>query len=1023
MEKQEHKFVERGSKRDRRKKASERLTYIPLPTSFGSTEKIESIKDESTSVNVVESEKTVFEQETPPEPEIVNDVKAETKYLFDISNTEKCHIPPPALIAGRESASFTKISLPKISALQSDYEIEISNIEETAETIAEKIKLETEIGSGRVEADINKWVEFAEKLKEENPILLDILYLMSAVPKDVNSVRNGHYTKDHLWNAVKSNLRLGYDVSDTQLDSFGDKLFSEIRAQMKTNPLYLHEVEDLIYGICKNELNKNTFGVINSMTLDEKKIVQTYIFKPFDSWRFEEWLNNFDRYFKGCFDEDLTTDVLETLEKSTLLLKDDTYGQTRYKTVSYLPNISDELKESIQKSIGIDLSQIEAAIKNIDEEIKLEKEVERGRVEPDMEKWKDAINQLKEEDFILVDMLYIVASTSKGSTAVKRGHYTTHHLWNAVEGNLAIRYGLTHDQFQEYKEKLHFEIQNKLKTNLLYIEDKETLIFEIIKDDLIEHIINNIKNMSDVDKRAILCYLIDPHDFYWNNSYKEFNRRYKICFGEDYTGDIEKTLTKANILVYGIWITAKGGNNGVEYRRPDSFPEISEHVKKCIVDDLKVDITDIERRLSETINEIEKDEEEQIEIREEVEEILPDSAIAASQEDCDLFEEFIMKSSPGNFPRNISNDKPIVILLSKSADDDYGTAVNVFARELFKELAGGLPIGKIRSKGDRDIERDTQAEDHIEFIDNTNTEYFESSIYKIKNWKKIEESVNWTRLGDRLQELIFQGFGFIIFQIQEEIIDDFKEKIEELTGDKKPQIMVLRPQFEGNGIQLTATSDGKSVHTEDLIEIKKEISKALWGFVNPVEDDRWQRGETFDNFFSACESKFDTELKKIGTTPIKIGSEKITPSILVEDGENESNIHYWMKVFVYKYLIEKKNYPKKSIETEKQFDNVIPDIKVNDIVIEIETLFGTGRPVNKITHTIKKYSDKNVEVWIVIKNLDVFFHYPELIRLKKNVKDEFDINLEIFTLDIENKDLINIKDVKNRIHSPQTVPE
>lgn len=1024
MEKQEHEFVKREGKRDRRRKSSEGATYLPLPTPSVSTDRMEDLKDETVPEGVAESEKVVFEQKNSPE--IENDTEKGIKYLGDLDNTKKSHIRAPELIGNREPVPFTKVSLPNIPMPHSNYGIKISDIEETAETIAEKIKLENEIERGRVETDVGRWAEFAEKLEEEIPILFDILYLMSAVPKDVNSVQNGHYTKDHLWNAVKSNLKLSYDISETHLNSFGDKLFSEIHDQMKTNPLHLHEVEDLVYGMYENKLNENTFEIINSMIVDEKKIVLTYIFKPFDSWRFEEWLNDFDRYFKGCFEEDLTTDVLETLEKSTLLLKDSTYGQTRYKTVSYLSGISDELKESIQKSIGIDLSQIKDAINNIDEEIKLEKEVERGRVEPDIEKWKDAIDWLKEEDFILVDMLYTVASTGKGTTAVNRGYYTTQHLWNAVERNLKIRYGLTNDQFQEYKEKLHFEIQNKLKTNLLYLfSAEETLIYEIIKDDLIEHIINNIKNMSDVDKRAILCYLINPLDFYfyWDNSYEEFNRYYKICFGEDHTGDIGKTLTKANILVYGIWITAKGGNNGAEYLRPDSFLEISKHVKKCIVDDLKLDLTDIERKLSEATNKIDEDEEEQTEIQEEGKEILPDSEIVSSHDDPDLFEEFIVKSSPSNFPRNISNDKPVVILLSKSDDDDYNTAVNVFARELFKELAGGLPTGKIWSKGDRDIERDTQAEDHIEFIDNTNTEYFESSISKIKNWKKIEESVNWTRLGDRLQELIYQGFGFIIFQIQEEIIDDFKEKIEELTGDKKPQIIVLHPQFEGNGIQYTATSDGKLDYTEDLIEIKKEISKSLWGFVNPVEDDRWQRGETFDNFFSACESKFDTELKKIGTTSIKIGSEKITPSVLVEDGENESNIHYWMKVFVYKYLIDKKNYSKESIETEKQFNDVIPDIKVNDIVIEIETLFGTGRPVNKITHTIKKYSDKNVEVWIVIKNVDVFFYYPELIILKKNVKDQLNINLEIFTLDVENRDLVSIADVKNRIRPFQILPE
>ena len=1004
-------------KKDRRKGLSEKPTQVPLPKPFESTEKIDST--ESMTEDFVESKKTVFEEEKTPE--IGNDVDEETKYLFDLSKIKKTHVRAPKLIYNKNSTTFTKVSLPKISTPPSEFKIEGYNIEKTAETIAEKIKLETEIERGRVETDANKWTEFAEKSKEENAILLDLLYLMGAIPKDVNSVRSGRYTKDHLWNAVKFNLRRSYDISDAQLDCFGDKLFSEIRTQMKTNPLHLHEVEDLIYKICKNNVNQNTFKVINSMTIDEKKIVLISILKPLESWGIDDWLNNFDRYFKECFNDDVTIDVLEILEKSTLLLKDSANDQTRYKMVSYLPNISDELKENMRKSIGIDVTRIEDAIKNIDEMIKLEEEVENGRVETDIGKWKNAINRLKEEDFVLVDMLYTVASTGKGITAVRKGYHTPTHLWSAVERNMEIKYGLTNDQFQEYKEKLQIEIQNKLKTNLLYLfRDEETLIYEIIKDDLIEHIVNIVENMSDVERRAILYYLIDPLDFISDNPCKEFNRRYKICFDEDYSTDCIKTLIKANILVYGIWITVKGENKGAEYKRPDSFSEISEHVKNCLIEDLKLDITDIEIKLSEAINEIEieKGKEEQTEIQEEVEKISTESTMDARQGDLDIFEEFIMKSSPSNFPRSISNDKPVLILLSKSADDDYGTAVQVFARELFKELAGGLPTGKTWSEHDHGIERDLQADNHIEFIDNTNTKYFEPDSSNFKT----EKSVNWEHLGYRLQELIHQGFGFIIFQIQEEVIYDFKEKIEKLTGDKKPHIIVLHPRFEGSG-ELISSSDGKSVYIEDLIEIKKEISKALWGFVNPVNDDRWQRGTTFDNFFSACESKFDAKLKEIGTSSITIERKKFMPEVLVKAGENESNIHYLMKVFVYKYLVENKNYLKESIETEKEFYGVYPDIKANDTVIEIETLFGTGRPINKIDHTISKYSNRNVEVWIVIKNIDVFFHYPKLMQLKENVKDQYNINLKIFTLDVENNDLVNIKDVKNRIRLPKVISE
>lgn len=502
MQKQEQEIVEKMIKKDSRKGLSEKPTQVPLPKPFEVTEKIDST--ESMMNDFVESEKTVFEEEKTPE--MGNGVDEETKYLFDLSKTKKTHIRAPRLIDNKKPTSFTKVSLPKISTPPSDFKIEGFNIEKTAETIAEKIKFETEIERGRVEADANKWTKFAEKSKEENAILLDLLYLMSAVPKDVNSVRSGRYTKDHLWNAVKFNLSRSYDISDAQLDSFGDKLFSEIRAQMKTNPLYLHEIEDLIYGICNNDINQNTFEVINSMTMDEKKIVLISILKPLESWGVEDWLNNFNRYFKECFNDDVTIDVFETLEKSTLLLKDGANDQTRYEMVSYLPNISNELKENMRKSIGIDLSQIEDAINDIEEEIKLEEEVERGRVETDIEKWKDAINRLKEEDFVLVDMLYTVASTYRFKSNVGK-HYLINHLWDAVKENMKLRYELTDEHFIRYKEILYSHIQKELNTNLLHLFRNEKIIYGPIKDDLIEHIVNNVENMGDVDKKAILCYL------------------------------------------------------------------------------------------------------------------------------------------------------------------------------------------------------------------------------------------------------------------------------------------------------------------------------------------------------------------------------------------------------------------------------------------------------------------------------------------------------------------------------------
>ena len=202
-------------------------------------------------------------------------------------------------------------------------------------------------------------------------------------------------------------------------------------------------------------------------------------------------------------------------------------------------------------------------------------------------------------------MLYTVASTERYKTNVGRGYYQINHLWEAVKENMKLRYELTDEDFIRYKEILYFHLQKELNTNLLHLFKNEKMIYGLIKDELVKHIVNNIKNMSDVDKKAILCYLIGPFDLYLYNMYDNFNKRYKICFGEDYIGDIEKTLTKADLLVYSIYITSNGKYKGAKYKRLDLFPEISEHIKKCIVENLKLDLTYLERKLNEAINEIE----------------------------------------------------------------------------------------------------------------------------------------------------------------------------------------------------------------------------------------------------------------------------------------------------------------------------------------------------------------------------------------------------------------------------------
>ena len=379
----------------------------------------------------------------------------------------------------------------------------------------------------------------------------------------------------------------------------------------------------------------------------------------------------------------------------------------------------------------------------------------------------------------------------------------------------------------------------------------------------------------------------------------------------------------------------------------------------------------------------------------------------------ELFELFI-KSSTGHFPKSLNAKEPLVIILSKSDDDNYASALQIICRELFHELIGGLPTSVIRSKGKKDIEDDLRAENRIEFIDDSKTKYFNSTFSKIKTSKEFENNVDWEEIGKRLNEFFTQGFGFVIFQIPEDFIQEFKRKLEEVTGDLKPQIMELSPQYVGHRLIDLAVS--KEI---DLIKLKRDISSAIWGFVIPKGDSRWSEGETFDNFFTACENAFYERLNKIGRTEIKVGDKKLPPSFLVNIGESERDLHYWIKVFIVKYLIEKKNYEKDAIKTEEdaKFSNskervVKPDIKVNSTVIEVETLYGTAleyhEPLNKVIETIRKYKDENFDVLIVFKNLDLFFYYKDLKRLKKSAKEEWNVDVKFFGLDLDKEELVPI---------------
>lgn len=123
------------------------------------------------------------------------------------------------------------------------------------------------------------------------------------------------------------------------------------------------------------------------------------------------------------------------------------------------------------------------------------------------------------------------------------------------------------------------------------------------------------------------------------------------------------------------------------------------------------------------------------------------------------------------------------------------------------------------------------------------------------------------------------------------------------------------------------------------------------------------------------------------------------------DPAAESDLHYALKSFVARWLIESDSFDFESVATERATDiasrtggNLIPDIQAGRTVYEVETLYGTGRPILSIKQTVEKYRDLGnppESIAIVLSPLAVFLHYQPLRRLEYEMNTEWDPEVDL----------------------------
>jgi hypothetical protein len=371
---------------------------------------------------------------------------------------------------------------------------------------------------------------------------------------------------------------------------------------------------------------------------------------------------------------------------------------------------------------------------------------------------------------------------------------------------------------------------------------------------------------------------------------------------------------------------------------------------------------------------------------------IENETLAASSESDEELPDFFEILFSGGADGNMGSGEPTVIRLEELGYDSYIGALQTICTRIYREKIGGMPKPTILSHLTEDFRSEI-----------TRWMKAENKIFSVQldenNWSKLSDD-DWLHIWDRIEELFSQSFGFIIFNKTIPIFQDHHHI----------NVITIKPK-------------------ELDFELKRRVSSVTWGFVN-LED---ENDIDFDRIFESARKKFKETLENV-----RKEERGIYVDATSSHAGEESDLHLQMKWFLVKYLTMKLRNAGENLKTPTQIKNrieiekeyqvagskIIPDIKCNDSVYEVETLFAEDRagkiPRNKIVHTFVKYeNDTSVhKINVVFDNLTFIRHLRELRDIKHNYKDwqkKYGKKVEFYTLDLEKWDLVSLDKMSGEI--------
>ncbi len=412
-------------------------------------------------------------------------------------------------------------------------------------------------------------------------------------------------------------------------------------------------------------------------------------------------------------------------------------------------------------------------------------------------------------------------------------------------------------------------------------------------------------------------------------------------------------------------------------------------------------------------------------------------------------------------------DRPLLIIARHAKGFDYIEFLKRALREVYRVRVGGLPEPKhVSSKIDLQllIPVEVGAGGRLFVIDLVSGDLGELLKVEVSSGEvkgpsqatleKIRDAL-LCRIRDRLRELFSQGYGFIViygdYYVLRKLYYVLRKLLSQGYCDHYVGSLVSGVQAEAprggapEDYLLTIPSpvEVSPVASEEGLYVL--LANLMWGRVSePVMD--YEDIGSFDGLVVRLEDEYWGALEgALKDFDIQV---LVRPSAEGDEAGRESMSHYLTKAFVVNYLVSRLTEEFKGkgakedearrraldcVRTEYQPGgaNVRYDVYVKDkdansdcgsmskLVVEVETLYGTGTALHKVLDTIESRVNAGADrLWVVVPNPQAVIYLPQLLRLERYVRklERFKgREIEFYTLDVKGGAPVRLVEVARKL--------